>query len=63
MTDCPTPQKVAHPTRQQADRALGRAWRQGRNAHLPCRAYHCPCGMWHLTSKPYQTYQERHREQ
>lgn len=49
---CPTPHKLAHPTPWQADAALGKAWRRGRNTHLPCRAYHCQCGAWHLTSQP-----------
>lgn len=52
MSDCPTPHKVGHPSRMQAEQALARAWRTGRNSHLPCRAYHCRCGLWHLTSQP-----------
>lgn len=54
--DCPRPDKKKHPTRWHAENALTRAWRTGRNKHLPTRAYHCRCGAWHLTSKPQRNY-------
>lgn len=49
---CPRPAKVRFPSSVDADRALGRAWRQMRGCRLPVRAYLCPCGHWHLTHKP-----------
>ena len=51
--NCPTPKKYAYRTRGEAQATLRRQWRQPRpGKHLPTRAYHCPCGAWHLSSKP-----------
>lgn len=51
--NCPTPNKHAYPNREQAHASLRRQWRQPRpGKHLPTRAYRCPCGAWHLSSKP-----------
>lgn len=49
---CPNPWKVRFPNPEDADRALGRCWRQMRRCRLPARAYLCPCGHWHLTHRP-----------
>lgn len=51
-TRCPTPHKVRFPNEQQADDALGRAWRNMRGTYLPGRVYQCECGFWHLTHVP-----------
>lgn len=53
LPNCPTPHKKGHPSQWQAEAALEKAWRRGRGSHLPCRAYQCRCGLWHLTSQPY----------
>ena len=54
--NCPTPNKNAYPNREQAHASLRRQWRQPRpGKHLPTRVYRCPCGAWHLTSKPDRT--------
>lgn len=51
---CPTATKTGWGTEADAEDALasileqGDAWRE----KLPCRAYLCPCGKWHLTSVP-----------
>lgn len=51
---CPTPGKKAHPTQMQAENAMRRQWRNPRPGRTHAiRAYHCPCGKWHLTHKPY----------
>lgn len=55
---CPTPHKRKHTNREQAEAVISRMWREGRNQRLPVRAYHCPCGMWHTTSKPKLTKQQ-----
>ena len=49
--DCPNPHKKAHPTKEQAENAMAKAWRTGVHKHLPVRVYKCRCGKWHLTSK------------
>ena len=52
---CPARGKRRYPTREDAERGLGNIWAHGHNkgpGSLPCRAYLCPCGNWHLTSKP-----------
>ena len=51
---CPTATKTGWGTEADAEEALAvileqrDAWRE----KLPCRAYLCPCGKWHLTSVP-----------
>lgn len=51
---CPTATKTGWGTEADAEEALAvileqrDAWRE----KLPCRAYLCPCGKWHLTSAP-----------
>ena len=54
MTECPTPMKKAYPFKSHASNALRKEWREGRGKHMPIRVYHCPCGYWHTTSKPYR---------
>lgn len=51
---CPTPDKAAFKTRAEAQSHLGRLWsmKGAPPGKLPCRVYRCPCGMFHLTSKP-----------
>ena len=51
---CPHPGKRAYKTEREADEALGHEWRTARRKHMPIRYYHCVCGMWHTTSKPYE---------
>lgn len=53
-TLCPHPSKKAYVNRDQAENALHKEWREGRRKHLPIRTYHCECGYWHTTSKPYK---------
>ena len=51
--ECPTPTKVAFTSRAEAQRGMGSFWRTaGRGKPMPTRVYRCPCGKWHLTSKP-----------
>ena len=51
--ECVTPYKRKHPTQFHAEQALARTWKRGRHGGaLPVRVYQCPCGAWHLTSKP-----------
>lgn len=51
--ECPTPYKRKHPTEHHAGQAISRAWRRGKHGGaLPVRCYLCPCGAWHITSKP-----------
>ena len=51
---CPTATKTGWGTQALAEEALAvileqpDEWRE----KLPCRAYRCPCGRWHLTSAP-----------
>lgn len=53
LPECPTPFKRKHPTKHHATQAMSRAWRRARHGGaLPTRVYLCPCGAWHLTSKP-----------
>ncbi|WP_044027513.1 hypothetical protein [Corynebacterium glutamicum] len=49
---CPTPQKKRFPTWMDAQAELSRALQTGRQRKLPQRIYKCPCGRFHLTSKP-----------
>lgn len=56
---CPTPHKRKHITRDQAEHALERSWRLGRQCHLPIRSYYCTCGYWHTTSEPLGRYNAR----
>lgn len=49
---CPTPQKKRFPTWLDASVELSRALQTGRQRKLPQRIYKCPCGRFHLTSKP-----------
>lgn len=49
---CPTPQKKRFPTWMDASVELSRALQTGRQRKLPQRIYKCPCGRFHLTSKP-----------
>ena len=44
---CPTPGKLAYETRAQADKVVNASLAMG----LRMRAYPCPCGAYHLTSK------------
>ena len=51
---CPSKGKRKFKTRREAEASLTTIWRHGsRNGPgpLPCRAYLCRCGHWHLTSK------------
>lgn len=45
---CPTPGKLAFP---EPGDALAKAVRASRATSAPHRAYRCPCGYWHLTTK------------
>lgn len=48
---CPTPDKVPHATRFDAEDAVMNQWRRIRTGKvLPLRVYRCKCGMWHTTS-------------
>ena len=48
---CPTPDKVPHATRFDAEDAVMNQWRRIRTGKvLPLRVYRCECGMWHTTS-------------
>lgn len=49
--NCPTPRKVSYRDRYQALLALAVLARQDKPGHTETRAYRCPCGRWHLTSK------------
>ncbi|AXH70435.1 hypothetical protein HOT75_gp048 [Gordonia phage Daredevil] len=52
---CPTPSKTVYGSGYEAERAMYKMWRAGRARRgnkLPSRTYRCPCGKWHLTSKP-----------
>lgn len=49
---CPTPGKSAYDSRAAAERAMGTFWHKMRNESAPTRSYRCPCGSWHLSSKP-----------
>jgi len=49
--DCPTPRKLAFPTETAADTFLTHAAYEGRR-YRPIRSYACPCGSWHVTSRP-----------
>lgn len=49
---CPTPQKKRFHTWLDASLELSRALQTGRQRKLPQRIYKCPCGRFHLTSKP-----------
>ena len=53
---CPNKGKRKFTTLDQAEASLTTIWRHGRRngpGPLPCRAYLCRCGNWHLTSRPY----------
>ncbi|AYN58528.1 hypothetical protein HOU70_gp47 [Arthrobacter phage Liebe] len=45
---CPHPAKGAYAD----EAAVSAALRRSRVSGLPIRVYPCPCGAWHLTSKP-----------
>lgn len=48
---CPTPDKVPHSSRFDAEDAVMNQWRRIRTGKvLPLRVYRCECGMWHTTS-------------
>lgn len=49
---CPTNHKKKYVTKEQANNALHKEWREGRRKHMPVRIYKCRCGYWHTTSKP-----------
>lgn len=54
MTECPTPTKTSFRDRIAAELAVAKIGTHrkplmGRDS--PCRAYRCPCGKWHLTTK------------
>ena len=52
---CPTPQKRRYANHTQADNAMRKFWATGsKGKPMPCRTYQCPCGGWHLTSKPHK---------
>lgn len=51
MTACPTPDKRGYRTRLDALIALASTQRKRTSSREETRAYHCPCGRWHLTSK------------
>lgn len=44
---CPTPEKAAYPSEAAAKKRRSLARWIGRRM----RAYHCPCGRWHLTKE------------
>ena len=49
--------KIAYLTKREARRALHTAQaarNSGVRTRRECRYYHCPCGSWHLTSRPAQ---------
>lgn len=54
--NCPTPHKLAFHSEQHALQVL-RYWGYDGRPTRPQRAYQCPCGAWHLTSKPAKTTQ------
>lgn len=47
MSDCPTPRKQAHTSRDQAVRHV-RALQLRRNANQDLHPYRCACGAWHV---------------
>ncbi len=53
---CPSKGKRKFPDRETAEASLTTIWRNagrhGPGGRLPCRAYLCRCGNWHLTSRP-----------
>lgn len=53
MSKCPYKGKRRFPNRREAEAALTTIWRHGwkRPGPMPCRAYECKCGRWHLTSE------------
>ena len=48
MSDCPTPTKTSYRTSGSAQAAAIRVSRE----LGPTRHYRCPCGKWHLSTKP-----------
>jgi len=49
---CPTPRKVGYRSRVDAVIALWHTSTSDDDRRHEKRAYRCPCGRWHLTSKP-----------
>lgn len=49
---CPTPWKQSYRDHIAAKLGLSEIQRKGKQGHEERRAYHCPCGKFHLTSKP-----------
>lgn len=51
---CRSGKSGSYPDEDAADRALAEILSTGGLDRLraPCRTYRCPCGQWHLTSKP-----------
>lgn len=45
---CPHPDKLGY----SEDEAIRVSRLRGRAVRVTLRAYRCPCGYWHLTSKP-----------
>ena len=58
---CPTPRKVAYPSRKHAKLALKHAKGDG-GAKKTCRPYLCPCGRWHNGNTPSVQELQRIRE-
>lgn len=52
LEDCPTPRKRRFKTQANAENEIERFWASGRAQKMPCRTYLCPCGRWHMASKP-----------
>lgn len=54
-TPCPTPKKVAYESALAANAMLLRLWKayeRGDHDRHERSSYQCPCGSWHLTSRP-----------
>lgn len=66
MGHCPTPKKVDFFTQHAAQASMDRIHRgiaerggQRPGEVLPTRVYMCPCGMYHLASKPERSFEQR----
>jgi hypothetical protein len=51
-SNCPTPYKVAYRDVAAAGMALAKLVFRDEPGHTEKRTYLCPCGAWHLSSKP-----------
>lgn len=51
---CPTPNKRAYVTKDEAQEALWHSWRSADRKKKPIRTYLCACGCWHLTAQAWE---------